>query len=112
MIIGIGIDILDLKRFRKIVENNPKILERILTEREIGLFKNFSDPITHYGGRFSLKESIIKACKENLKIKSFKDIEILNDSNGKPVVTKPNINIHISISHEKDFVVTLAIYEI
>lgn len=111
MIVGIGVDVLNLKRFRRIVERNPKILERILTEQEIQLFKDYLDPIPHYAGRFSLKESIIKAGKDYLNIKSYKDIEILKDKYEKPFLNKPNGKILISLSHDGDYIFSMAIIE-
>lgn len=111
MIIGIGVDVLNLKRFRNKVKENPKILERVLTEREIQLFKDYIDPIPHYAGRFSLKESIIKAGKDYLNIKSYKDIEILKDSDGKPFLNKPKGKIFISLSHDGDYIFSMVIIE-
>lgn len=111
MIIGIGIDILNIKRFEKIVKNNKNLLKRIFTENELNLFENFSEKYLHLAGRFSLKEAIIKAGKDYLNIKSFKDIEILKDSDGKPLLTKPNGKIFISVSHDGDYVVSIAIIE-
>lgn len=111
MIKGIGIDILSINRFREIVKRNPKVLNRILTINEINLFKNYNDPIIHYAGRFSLKEAIIKAGKNSLNIKSFLDIEILKDSEGKPKLIKPKGKIFISISHEREYVVSIAVIE-
>jgi holo-[acyl-carrier protein] synthase len=111
MIIGVGVDIVNIKRFKKIVKNNPKILDRILTERELKLFKNYKDPLIHYAGRFSLKESIIKAGKDYLNIKSYKDIEILKDNEGNLVLIKPKGKIFISLSHDGDYIVSMAIIE-
>jgi holo-[acyl-carrier protein] synthase len=111
MIVGIGIDIVNLKRFEKIINNNPKILERVLTKNELELFKNYKNPLIHYAGRFSLKEAIIKAGKEYLNIKSFKEIEILKKENGEPFLIKPKAKIFISISHDKDYIVSIAIIE-
>lgn len=112
MIIGIGIDVLNIKRFRKKIKENPSLLKRILTQKEIELFKEFNDPIPHYAGRFAIKEAIIKAGKEKLNIKGFKDIEILKSSDGSPLITKPtDYNLHVSLSHEESIVVAIAILE-
>jgi len=111
MIVGVGVDVLNIKRFRKVVKGNPKILNRILTENEINLFNDYSDSIIHYAGRFSLKEAIIKAGKEYLNIESFKDIEILKDEDGKAILMKPKGKIFISISHNEDYVVSIAVIE-
>ncbi|MCX8095765.1 MAG: holo-ACP synthase [Caldisericia bacterium] len=111
MIIGIGIDIINIKRFEKVIKNNPEILKRIFTENELNLFKNYKNSYLHLAGRFSLKEAIIKAGKNYLKIKSFKDIEILKDNDNKPILIKPQGNISISISHDGDYVISIAIIE-
>lgn len=111
MIIGIGIDILNINRFKKITINNPKILKRVFTENELNLFENYKNKYLHLAGRFSLKEAIIKAGKDYLNIKSFKDIEILKDECGKPLITKPNGKIFVSVSHDGDYVVSIAIIE-
>ncbi|HDJ99773.1 MAG TPA: holo-[acyl-carrier-protein] synthase [Firmicutes bacterium] len=112
MIVGIGIDIVNIKRFRKKIDENPSLLKRVLTQKEIEIFKEFHDPVPHYAGRFALKEAIIKAAKERLNIKGFKDIEILKESDGSPILVKPtNCKLHISLSHEDDFVVAVAVLE-
>ncbi len=111
MIIGVGVDVLNLNRFKRVVKRNPKILNRILTDNEIEIFKNYKDKILHYAGRFSLKEAIIKAGKNYLNIKSFKDIEILKKDNGEPLLIKPEGKIFISLSHDGDYIFTIAIIE-
>ncbi|MGB9750164.1 MAG: holo-ACP synthase [Caldisericia bacterium] len=111
MIVGVGVDIVNIKRFKKIIKNNPKILNRVLTEKELEIFKDYKDPVIHYAGRFSLKEAIIKAGKNYLNIKSFKDIEILKKENGEPLLTKPDRNIYISISHDGDYIISIAVIE-
>lgn len=111
MIIGIGIDIVNIKRFEDVVKNNPNILTRIFTENELNLFEHYKNKYLHLAGRFSIKESIIKAGKNYLNIKSFKDIEILKDETGKPIITKPKGKIFISLSHDENYVVSIAIIE-
>lgn len=112
MIIGIGIDILNINRFREKVKRDPDLLKRILTHKEIMLFEKFSDPIPHYAGRFAVKEAIIKVGKEKIGIRGFKDIEILKKPDGSPFLVKPkNPKLHISISHEEEIVVAIAILE-
>lgn len=111
MIIGIGIDIVNIKRFKKIVENNREILKRIFTENELNLFESYREKYIHLAGRFSLKEAIIKAGKDYLKIKSFKDIEILKDEMDKPIIIKPKGKIFISLSHDGDYVISVVVIE-
>jgi len=119
MIIGVGTDICKIDRI-KVSEDFAK---RILTEVELAVFasKNESQRQSFLAKRFSAKESIAKALgcgiRGNL---SFQDITIVNDDKGKPFVelldtARLNLpqfnNIHISISDEKDYVVTFAVVE-
>ncbi|MCA1032961.1 holo-ACP synthase [Bacillus timonensis] len=115
MITGIGIDIVELVRIKKLVERQPKFIERILTLNEIKRYESLSPSrkIEFLAGRFAAKEAYSKAygtgIGENL---SFLDIEIQSDDNGKPCVVKPNHNkAHVSISHSKEYAVAQVIIE-
>ena len=59
-------------------------------------------------GRFSAKEAVVKALDVP---KLVKDIEILNDENGKPYCTLEGYKIHISISHETEYSCAYALCE-
>jgi holo-[acyl-carrier protein] synthase len=111
MIKGIGIDICQISRIK------IEMSDRILSAKEKEVFDAFKDnkrKIEYLAGRFSAKESILKALtgvKENVFLR---EIIILNDETGKPIVVKPNFNdikIWVSISHERDYCVGQAIIE-
>ena len=68
----------------------------------------------HYAARFAVKEAAFKAVSEEVKDKysiSWKDIETLNDENGRPrteilfLSNKRLENIDVSISHCKEYAV-------
>jgi len=103
----IGIDILSVKRFKKIF--NKKFVERIFSVREISYCKNKKNSILHFAVRFAAKEAVIKALKD--KNLNLRDIEILNKGDGSPyvVVKGREGKVHISLSHENDFVVAVCI---
>ena len=63
MIIGIGTDIMNLERIKKIIEKyDHKFIERIYGKKEIQISKNqFNNPINFFGKRFSAKEATWKA---------------------------------------------------
>ena len=89
MIIGIGTDILEIKRIDKILKkHDKKFIERIYGSNEISIIKNKKNNLKHYlSKRFAAKEAIWKALNSkrgNGLI--FKEIEILNDENGKPYI--------------------------
>ncbi|MFD1781385.1 holo-ACP synthase [Fredinandcohnia salidurans] len=115
MIIGTGIDIVELERIKKILHRQKKFVDRILTNAEKEKFFRLAESrqVEFLAGRFAVKEAYSKAVGtgigENL---SFLDIEVLSDEKGKPVLTKPmNQKAHLSITHSKDYAVAQVILE-
>ena len=117
MIRGIGIDILDLERVKKLQEKlGDRFAKRVLTSNEFKQYKEYTRQrqIEYLGGRFSCKESFSKAYGTGLgREVGFKDIEILQDEIGHPILTSTKFSgkIFVSISHEKKYVVTQVLLE-
>jgi len=105
--IGIGTDIVDIKRIRKALSNS--FLQKVLSPYEIKLCSNFrSERIIEFvAGRFAAKEAIIKALSD-YEIPKMANITISNNEYGKPIVKYKNYNILVSISHEKEYAVAVA----
>jgi holo-[acyl-carrier protein] synthase len=111
MIRGIGIDIIDIKRIKRIMEQfGDRFFEKILTEKEINYCKSFSKPDLHFAGRFAAKEAYSKSIGTGIsKDFGWRDIEVLNDERGKPYIqhTKENdfskFKFNISISHTDEY---------
>ena len=87
MIVGVGTDILEIKRIGEILNKyDKKFIERIYGSNEINIIKNKKNNLDHFlSKRFAAKEATWKAFnpkRGNGLI--FKEIEILNDKNGKP----------------------------
>ena len=87
MIFGIGTDILDLRRIKKILNKyDQRFIYRIYGKREIQVSKsklNYSD--NYFGKRFAAKEATWKALSSTRGNEIFfREIEILNDTSGKP----------------------------
>lgn len=110
-----GTDIIEINRVRESIESTEgKFCERVYTEKEIEYCESKKmQKYQHYAARFAGKEAVFKAISPNLKNKydiSWKDIEILNDENGRPFVKISNKfitenNIDISLSHCKEYAV-------
>ncbi len=116
MIIGIGIDIVELKRIEQLMMKNEKFIDRILTEEEKGIFFQLSPKrkVEFLAGRFAAKEAYAKAIGTGIgKNVSFHDIQIMNDDNGKPIVVSngKDCRIHVSISHSRDYAIAQVIIE-
>ena len=128
MIIGIGIDILNLTRISDIIKRyDKKFINRIYGKKEIQALQNkFKNSDNYFGKRFAAKEATWKAISpirgEGL---FFKEIEILNDSNGKPYLLfsgktkqfidkkEKNLNaklrFDISLSDDNPFVIAFVV---
>ncbi len=84
IILGIGTDIVEIRRVRKAWERTgDHFLERVFTPRELDYCRRFSDPWPHLAARFAAKESVIKAFGSSVEPL---EIEIVRDSKGPPRV--------------------------
>jgi holo-[acyl-carrier protein] synthase len=112
-IIGMGVDITEVRRLRQAVEKwGQDFLQRIFTAEELKNAKNKSSLYQHLAGRFAAKEAVFKALGD--KNLGWQDVQILNDQDGKPFCSIFNqkgkkLETHISISHVKTYAVASAI---
>ena len=131
MIIGIGIDLVDILRINKILKKYPgQFVKRVLGKRELGTYEKilFSDVESKekanrfIAKRVAAKEAVSKAFGTGLRGQvSLKTIEVLNDNLGKPYVVLSPLNdktklpyfkkIHISLTDENNFAQAIAILE-
>ena len=113
MIQNIGCDILNIDHFKEIFNKFPSFLNKVYSKNEIKEYHKRNDDITYLAARFCAKEAIFKALKSYDH--DFNTIEVLNNSDNSPKVNflnDDNINVMISISYEKDYVVAFAILSI
>ena len=123
--VGIGVDIVDNKRFKNLIKDN-KFINRIFSKKEISASKKKLNKINFFSNRFAAKESFAKALGTGFRNKlNFKDIEILNDKLGKPfylinnkikqIIKKnkkiANFELFLSISDEKDYSIAFTIIQ-
>jgi holo-[acyl-carrier protein] synthase len=123
--VGIGVDIIDNKRFKKLIKDK-KFINRIFSKKEISTSKKKLNKINFFSNRFAAKESFAKALGTGFRNKlNFRDIEILNDKLGKPfylinnkikqIIKKnkkiANFELFLSISDEKDYSVAFTIIQ-
>lgn len=122
MIIGVGVDIVDVRRIKEILEKDNGFLEKIFTSNEIDDLKSRNLRPEYVAGRFAAKEAVSKALGTGFRGFTFRDIVIDNTTLGKPIVTligKARIianqsgdsTVHLSISHECDNAIAYAVLE-
>jgi holo-[acyl-carrier protein] synthase len=114
MIKGIGIDIIELSRIQDILNRQKRFLDRVLTPNERLKFEDLPTvrKVEFLAGRFAAKEAYSKANGTGIGEElSFLDIEIENDSSGKPFFAKPETKAHLSITHSRDYAAAQVIIE-
>ena len=124
-ILGIGVDIVENKRFKKATKNK-KLIKRLFTLSEIKNSRLIKDKSTFFSKKFAAKESFSKALGTGFKKGlNFKDIEILNNNLGKPfirlnkklqkIILKrlkvKNFELFLSISDEKEYSIAFTIIQ-
>ena len=86
MVAGNGIDIIEVGRMKTLVDRwGTRLLEKIFTEEEIKYSESKSFSAQHLAARFASKEAVFKAFENAFPGQvGWRDIEVLNDRNGKP----------------------------
>ena len=114
MKIACGTDIIEITRIKESIETiGEKFIERVFTVKEIEYCESKENQkYQHYAARFAAKEAAFKAISQRLNDEysiSWKDVEIINDVNGRPQLNIKKIdlnnieNIDLSISHCKEY---------
>ena len=111
--ISIGIDIVDVKRFKQIpFKSKSGFYKKIFQKSEIDYCLKYKNPYEHFAGKFAIKEAVIKSIPDKV---SMIDIETYHRKS-KPHVKikklKKNYLFRISISHEHDLAVAVVLSEI
>ena len=116
MIIGIGIDIIELNRIEKMLDGKLKFMERILTENErnVAMELKRKSPYRVCSWKICSEKSIFKNCRYWYRERSeLLDVEVKNDERGKPIlITSTEYVVHLSISHSKEFAVAQVVFKL
>ena len=121
MIIGTGIDIVDLRRFHDMDSDRlNRLAKRILTDDELVEFQQLIEinrPV-HLAKIWSIKESIGKAFGTGISEDSvWKNMHIFKNSLGQPqvqfrgVLARKSVICHVSVSHDGDYLVSNAVLD-
>lgn len=115
-----GTDIIEIQRIQESIEDKKTgtvFVTRIFTEKEIAYCESKNkQKYQHYAARFAAKEATFKAISQQLLDKysiTWKDIEIMNDEQGRPILNLIGIDlkniedIDLSISHCKQYAVAM-----
>lgn len=121
MIVGIGVDIVQIDRFIPWTENKT-LVQRFFSERELQSLENRADMAQALGVRFAAKEAFGKALGTGLRNLVLKDIQVQQDDLGKPyfvlsgsakkVLQESGATVaHVSLSHDGNYGIAYVVLE-
>ncbi|MGO1768462.1 MAG: holo-ACP synthase [Microbacterium sp.] len=116
MIIGIGVDIVDVERFHTQIESSPRLAERLFSAHEREL------PMRSLAARYAAKEALIKALGGSEGV-NWQDIEVprlgerqapayvLTGETAQTVAARGVARLHLSLSHDAGLAVAYTVLE-
>jgi len=112
IILGNGIDIIEIKRISAALERRPRLFLRIFTEVELQHFTLKKNNPQTIAGCFAAKEAVVKSLGTGFRAVKPNDVELTWDMLGKPIATVKKISditFLTSISHSKEYAVASVI---
>ncbi len=115
MIVGIGIDVVDIGRFGQTLERTPALRDRLFTPAEAAL------PLASLAARFAAKEALAKALGAPAGLQ-WHDCEVVKHSDGRPgfelrgtvharAIALRAHTIHLSLSHDAGIASAMVVAE-
>jgi len=115
VIIGVGIDVVDVARFGQTLDRTPRLRERLFTEQERDLGLN------SLAARFAAKEALAKALGAPVGL-HWTDATVLRGSDGRPQLQVRGTvqaraddlgvhELHVSLSHDAGIASAVVIAE-
>ena len=120
MIVGIGVDVVDLARFERALDRTPALVTRLFTDREQNQAGRTLS-LRSLAGRFAAKEALIKALGESTGIR-WHDMQVISDEHSNPgfelsgpaaeVASRRGIgSVHLSMSHDAGIAIAYVVAE-
>jgi holo-[acyl-carrier protein] synthase len=121
MIVGIGVDIVDVPRFAATLARTPGMRERLFTPQECVTDSGSARTDTSLAARFAAKEAVAKALGAPRGME-WHDCEVVGDSDGRPWLRMSGTvaaqardqgveRWHLSLTHDSDVAVAYVVAE-
>jgi len=114
MIIGVGIDLIEVGRVRRAVERNARFADKVFTETEIRYGEGKKSRFEHLAARFAVKEAFFKAIGRRV---GWTDVATENLESGQPrlvIHSKEDFGFtrsHVTISHTAEYATAVVVLE-
>jgi phosphopantetheine--protein transferase-like protein len=83
-VLGVGIDLCEVDRMRRVLARTPGFADRVFTEDEQAYCRRRRDPVERFAARFAAKEAVLKAMGVGLGACAFREIEVVRADSGAP----------------------------
>ncbi|MHB8055933.1 MAG: holo-ACP synthase [Candidatus Aminicenantales bacterium] len=114
MILGIGIDMIEVARVQKAIERNPRFTDKVFSPVEIAYSEGKKNKFQHLAARFAAKEAFIKALGHPVP---WTAVEVVNIPSGQPTLVLRDgrdygfTHAHVSLSHLAAHAVAVVVLE-
>ncbi|HOL17173.1 MAG TPA: holo-ACP synthase [Bacillota bacterium] len=121
MIVGVGVDLISIKRVDKACRRNPeRFLKRLFSSAELALLAPRPAPVRSAAARFAAKEAVLKAIGCGIGPAALREVEILAPPGRKPQVRLSGhaarqaaaqgiTGIEVSLTHDPPFAAAIAV---
>jgi len=83
-VLGVGVDLCDVDRMRRVLARTPGFVARVFTAGEQAYCREQRDPAERFAARFAAKEAVLKAMGVGLGACAFREIEVVRAESGRP----------------------------
>lgn len=120
--IGIGVDVVEIERFRRSLDRTPSMRERLFTATELADLADRADPVPSLAARFAAREAVMKSLGLGLGAFGFHDVWVVRAPSGAPSLAMAGraaelareagvIRWHVSLTHSELVAVAYVIAE-
>ncbi len=119
-VVGVGIDAVDVERFRTVLVRRQAFADRVFTAAERAEAAARHDPVPGLAARFAAKEAVMKSMSVGLGAFDFADVEVVRGEGGAPALTitgraaalaeeRAVAGWHISLTHTATVAMAIAV---
>lgn len=83
-VVGLGVDLVDIARFRAVLERRPSLAGRLFCADELAYAATLVNPAPTLAGRFGAKEAVMKALGVGIGAVDWTDVAVRRQPGGRP----------------------------
>jgi holo-[acyl-carrier protein] synthase len=123
MIVGIGMDVVEIRRIRDLAQGHAAFLTRTFAPCELDHCQEKANPFPHLAARFAAKEAVFKALGTGWSVGlKWTDVAVENNASGKPAIRLSGAarrlaeqldahKIHLSLTHTGSYAAAQVVLE-